>query len=215
MSDNEIKLAQMVSTRLCHDLAGPLGAVNNGVEFWRENDGIAMDSAIGLVESSAKEAVDRLLFYRQALGMVHEVGETQWEILEGYARALLIQRKANLQPLPSILEAGAILTNSAFCQSVLNLMLCVSDALIHGGEITLQWPDDDGLQPLKITGRGKQVKYDPVMAQILEQPSAELTNLVTSRNVHGYLAVFLAHRAGLALSVKAESDVIIIQGNRI
>lgn len=213
MITNEIKLAQMVATRLCHDLAGPLGAVNNGVEFWRESGSGAMDSAVGLVESSAKEAVDRLLFYRQALGMVHEVGETQWEILEGYAKELLIQRKANLQPLPNVSDASSILSNSSFCQAVLNLMLCVSDALIHGGEIFVQWPNEDFSRPLKLTGRGKQVKYDAIMAQILEQPSEDLNNLISSRNIHGYLASLLANHAGVSLKVTADSDMITIQGN--
>ena len=30
---HETKLAEMIATRLCHDLTGPIGAVNNGAEF--------------------------------------------------------------------------------------------------------------------------------------------------------------------------------------
>ena len=31
---NDVRLAEMIATRLCHDLTGPIGAVNNGAEFW-------------------------------------------------------------------------------------------------------------------------------------------------------------------------------------
>jgi histidine phosphotransferase ChpT len=32
----ELRMAEMLCTRLCHDLTGPIGAVNNGAEFLSE-----------------------------------------------------------------------------------------------------------------------------------------------------------------------------------
>ena len=41
----DLKVAQLLSSRICHDLAGPIGAVNTGLELMEEdpdNDGAAM-----------------------------------------------------------------------------------------------------------------------------------------------------------------------------
>lgn len=34
--NSQLRLAELLTTRLCHDLSGPIGAVNNGAEFLGE-----------------------------------------------------------------------------------------------------------------------------------------------------------------------------------
>ena len=72
---HDTKLAEMIATRLCHDLTGPIGAVNNGAEFLDEEGFDMQNEAVQLIVSSAHEAVNRLQFYRQAYGRVGEMGE--------------------------------------------------------------------------------------------------------------------------------------------
>src|ERR1700709_2008856 len=72
----ETKLAEMLCTRLCHDLTGPIGAVNNGAEFLDEEGFDMQNEAVQLILSSAHEAVNRLQFYRQAYGRVGHMGES-------------------------------------------------------------------------------------------------------------------------------------------
>jgi histidine phosphotransferase ChpT len=63
-------LAELLCARLCHDLAGAIGAVGTGVELLAdENDGqeFAAD-ALSLLATSAAAAVQRLKFLRMALG---------------------------------------------------------------------------------------------------------------------------------------------------
>ena len=71
----DTKLAEMLATRLCHDLTGPIGAVNNGAEFLDEEGFNMENEAVQLIVSSAHEAVNRLMFYRQAYGRVGDAGE--------------------------------------------------------------------------------------------------------------------------------------------
>ena len=73
--NHDTKLAEMIATRLCHDLTGPIGAVNNGAEFLDEEGFDMQNEAVQLILSSAHEAVNRLQFYRQAYGRVGEAGE--------------------------------------------------------------------------------------------------------------------------------------------
>ena len=62
----DIFLAQLLCSRLCHDLVGPAGAVNAGLEL--AEDGDLDGDALDLVTSSAAEVTRRLAFFRIAFG---------------------------------------------------------------------------------------------------------------------------------------------------
>jgi len=64
----DVRVAQLLCSRLCHDLVSPIGAVNAGLELLEEaadDDG----RALGLITTSAAEAARRLAFYRVAFGL--------------------------------------------------------------------------------------------------------------------------------------------------
>jgi histidine phosphotransferase ChpT len=65
--DPALVLAQGLCTRLCHDLAGPLGAVGSGVELLGDEGG-ADTQVVGLLSDSAENATARLRFLRAVLG---------------------------------------------------------------------------------------------------------------------------------------------------
>ena len=64
--DASIRIAQLLCSRLCHDLAGPAGAVNAGVEFLNDGGGEASEAA-GLALQAAHQMSRRLEFYRAAV----------------------------------------------------------------------------------------------------------------------------------------------------
>lgn len=69
MATDDLDLVALICSRLCHDLAGSIGAVNNGVELLAEETDMAMrEEAIGLIAQSASDAARRLSFFRLALG---------------------------------------------------------------------------------------------------------------------------------------------------
>ena len=72
---DELRMAELLCTRLCHDLTGPIGAVSNGAEFLSEEGFNMQGQAVELITSSAFSAVTRLQFYRMAYGKVRDHGE--------------------------------------------------------------------------------------------------------------------------------------------
>ena len=64
---NDLKAAQFLCSRICHDLIGPAGAVNTGMELLAEESGGA-DGALALVTDSASQVSRRLAFFRVAFG---------------------------------------------------------------------------------------------------------------------------------------------------
>ena len=59
-------LAALLSSKLCHDLISPVGAINNGLELLDE--GGADADAMNLIRNSARTASARLQFARIAYG---------------------------------------------------------------------------------------------------------------------------------------------------
>ncbi|MHA3977249.1 histidine phosphotransferase family protein [Halovulum sp. GXIMD14794] len=61
------ELSALVSTRICHDLISPIGAISNGVELLGETAGAASPE-LGLIGDSVNSAAARLRFFRLAFG---------------------------------------------------------------------------------------------------------------------------------------------------
>lgn len=67
MSQN-LKLAHLLCTRLCHDLAGPVGAISAGVELMGSDPSLIDAETISLLSGSADAAGRKLRFLRIAFG---------------------------------------------------------------------------------------------------------------------------------------------------
>src|ERR1700730_16725962 len=72
----DLRVLELLSARLCHELSGPIAAISNGVELLAEEDpGVGsslnpafLHDAVALVSESARRARCRLQFYRFAYG---------------------------------------------------------------------------------------------------------------------------------------------------
>ena len=56
----DMQVAELLASRLCHDLVGPIGAVNNGMELLEDEDLGMSEDAIQLSASSARQAANLL-----------------------------------------------------------------------------------------------------------------------------------------------------------
>lgn len=165
---SQINLAEMLCTRLCHDLTGPIGAVNNGAEFL-EDEGFDMQSdAMQLVLSSAAEAVHRLQFYRQAYGRTGEQGEVSLSQQKQLVDDFFSTTKIKMQwPQPD--AYGALPTVSLkFSRLILNLLIIVSGALIKGGTIALDYSEDEQNRSLSVKAVGDVIKLDENWLKVLK-----------------------------------------------
>jgi len=68
-------LAALISSKICHDLAGQIGAINNGLELLEEeSDEDTRYYALELIHNSAKAAWAQLDFNRLAFGVAASLG---------------------------------------------------------------------------------------------------------------------------------------------
>lgn len=69
MLDEKPNLAATISSRICHDLISPIGAISNGLELL-ELSGVQQSPEIRLISESAKNANARIKFLRLAFGNI-------------------------------------------------------------------------------------------------------------------------------------------------
>lgn len=135
-----LRLAELLSSRLCHDLVTPIGAINTGLELFQENAlDLSQDSKeiIGLIQHSSQVASSRLSFFRTAFGT--SGGRTSF----GEARILIenyfSRSKIELE-WKSPFQEDLILEN--WGRLLLNSVLWVSECAPKGGKIQVTLPDE-------------------------------------------------------------------------
>jgi len=76
MTLDDVDLSALISTRICHDLINPIGAINNGLELL-DAVGTAPGPELSLVNDSASAASAKLNVFRLAFGDVSTQAEVK------------------------------------------------------------------------------------------------------------------------------------------
>lgn len=206
---SEIKLAEMLCTRLCHDLTGPIGAVNNGAEFLAE-EGFDMHSeAMQLVTSSAHEAVNRLMYYRQAYGRVNDHGEASLSEKKTLVLAFFAPTKITIDWPDSHTDASGISVSQKMARLLLNLLVVQAGALIKGGSIAIRVKEDAQAREFSIIGTGEVVKLDTETMQILSQQSSE--EMLSPKTCQAFLTAKLAHELNAKIMLESSAQQFSMQ----
>lgn len=136
---NQLDLAGLLASRLCHDLVGPVGAINNGLEVLvDEPDAEMQRQAIQLLIHSAGEAARRLKFYRLAFGASggDAVARNLSEAREA-AAGLFEEGKITLDWQEAAAESAPIIGNTAI-KLLLNMIVVGAEALTRGGALAVR-----------------------------------------------------------------------------
>lgn len=179
-----IRAVELLCSRLCHDLVGPVGAINNGVELLDESGGDAGGGALDLIADSAESAAARLRLYRLALGAAGGAGG----VTPADARAALdawfrggatrLEWQAALSDPPAGLVKLALLT-----------ALLAEEALPRGGVVRID--GDDGGLVLTASGTGAALRPEMVAALAGGMAEADLTpRSVLSHTVPRFAAAY-------------------------
>ena len=149
-------LAQLLGSRLCHDLVSPLGAIGNGVELLEmspEFPGIGASPELMLIAESVAAARARIQLFRVAFGQVQgdqRVSRASLaQLLDGFSG----QGRLRVQ-----LEAEGDFARVEL-RMIMLAMMCLESALPWGGAVTVV--HDGGRW--RLVGQADRVKQDPAL----------------------------------------------------
>ena len=196
----DLRVAQLLCSRICHDLLSPAAGVNAGVEILAEG-GQAGKEAVGLIAKSADQVSRRLAFFRVAFGL----GSGAEEVLGGFAEARNLSRDlldgsnvtltwADHAAVPSLGNAPP-----AAPKLLLNMVLIGAGALLRGGTLAVNFAElPEGLGvALQANGKGARLRDDVLQALTRDVAFEELS----AHNVHARLARLLAESMGATLEL--------------
>lgn len=187
-----LRLAETLCARLCHDLAGPLGALIGVMEIAREEYPDSETVAVG--EQTAVDLGQRLKLLRAAWG--GDVEDLDVARLRGFVETLSSGRR--LQVDLSGLQEGAVFP-AQLGRLVLNLLLLAADSLPAGGIIVLSGAVATGLL---LTIAGPRAAWLAGFIECLvEGPSASDAAFSDARRIQAPLTALLARGSGYRLSV--------------
>ena len=209
MNDNELELAQLLCTRLCHDLAGPIGAVAAGVELIGGDPAAADGETLGLIGSSSAAASLKLKFIRAVLGATGGAFDME-SLLDGYLSATASadgQPKVRW-PAPTAFESFASSAGPRWRQAVLNLCLAALEMQPGCRELAVAVDESASLR-IEVKGQTMRstARRDDLEAALTGQAAAPG---LTAKTIQAFVAGRMIRAAGGAVEVDARDGTVAV-----
>lgn len=183
----DMRVMELLASKLCHDLVSPVSAINNGVELIEDIGGSVVDEAMKLIGDSGQTASRRLRLYRMAYGRAGTDENLAVRDVRQVAEHYLLGGKITLT-WPDGVPSEEVAIRRGFLKTVLNLIVLGEETLAYGGVISLR--PDGGACRLEIVGRNAHLSLQ--LQEALEGTGA--IEELTPRSIQAYVTGrFAAH----------------------
>lgn len=205
MSAFDLKLAEMLTSRLCHDLVNPIGAVANGVELLSEFCDTMQKDALDLISSSVDRAMKRVAFFRVAYGFAgHDEGQSVQEV-RGLAEGFLAGGKVTLD-WPAKPEDAAVGLRRGGLKLLLAVIVLAAELLPRGGRLSISVEPPGGARVMA-SGAGARIEFaaETMLTTLMGAREPELASL-EAKNVGAAYVGRLARAISAKLAVEPGPD---------
>ena len=191
-------LADLIGSRLCHDLSNPLGAIGNGVELL-EMTGAAKGPEMELIRDAVRDALARVRFFRLAFGHagrdhMTSAREARTALGDLYAATRVDAVWKPEDDLPRRQVKLAYL-----------MMLCAETALPMGGRVTLSM-EPGGRWSLE--ARSDRIAMDEDLWNVLRFGPAAAGRPLRPAEAQFMALYETVEKMGLTMNFVVEGDVL-------
>lgn len=163
-------LAELICTRVSHDIIGNIGAVSNAVELLEEGDLDFMDDIKSILKTSSTVLAARLKFFRMAFGL-NNINLEKVDVVETTIRDYL--KTIGNQNYPIGLELE--IKHPGFCRVAMVGAMILADTLIRGGVITITENENAELSIRSNPDAQQSADKIKMMKDILEGRTQEIS----------------------------------------
>lgn len=191
-----VSLSALMSSRLCHDLVNPVGALASGLEVLADPamDESMREAALDLIRSSAGKSVALLKYARLAYGAAGGIGaELPFDEAKNVLEGLFGWTKARLD-----WRIASVHAPKDEVKAVLVLGAAAADCVPRGGIVTIEGGQSS--YDIRVTGHRVIVQDDMVKAL-----GGELTDLKPKFTPH-YLSGMAARREGGSIETAQDAE---------
>ncbi|MBV8095739.1 MAG: hypothetical protein JOY71_27295 [Acetobacteraceae bacterium] len=189
--ENHLRLAELLCSRLCHDLSGPVSSLLGALELAQE-DGGSREEAFTIARESAVVLRRRLELLRLAWGQhVEALSIPKFRtLLAGLPRAHRLQVDlSGLDPRPEL--------SPELSRLLLNLLLLAAESLPGGGRVAIA---GSPARDIMIMIEGPRAAWPAGLVTAVIEPEAALQSISSPRAFPTAFLALLALRIGARLS---------------
>jgi histidine phosphotransferase ChpT len=199
---DQLDLAALLCSRVCHDLISPVGAIVNGLEVLDDNPKPEdRDFALDLIRKSARTASARLQFCRLAFGAAGSAGaQIDLGDAQTMARGHIEDAKTTIAwNLPRVL----LPKNRV--KLLLNILVIAQQTIPRGGTLTVDPIGEGETMAFRVTAAGLNARVPQNMADML----AGQSHAADAHAVQPYYTRLLAEACGLKVKLAAEGEAVV------
>jgi histidine phosphotransferase ChpT len=191
----DLRVLELLSSRLCHDLISPIGAVNNGLELLEDEESGMAEDALELSIKSARKASDLLQAFRMAVGAAGSQASVRLADARNLATGVLEGGKVRLDWST---DQDTTPSPTGMPKLILNLIMLAAECLPRGGTVSVAIASAAGRTEAQVTASGQGARLPPefLAAFAADADIAELN----AKTVLGYFAARLAEALGGGLT---------------
>src|ERR1700761_1515877 len=133
----DLRVLELLASKLAHDLVSPVSAINNGVELIEDIGGSVVDEAMKLIGDSAGHASRRLRLFRMAYGRAGSEENIPVRDIRAIAEQYLGGGKVTIS-WPEDQPAPALAAVRGCMKVMLNMVILSEEVLAYGGAISIR-----------------------------------------------------------------------------
>ena len=201
---SDLELAALISSKICHDVIGPVGAIYNGLEILDEdNDAEAKAYAMNVIRNVTEQASARLQFARFAFGAAGSAGAlidlgTAEQISRGFVGNA--KHKLVWTGISGYMSKDKV-------KLLLNLVASSITALPRGGEIVVSMAGSLENPSFLLTCKGQAARAPQHLVEFITGTSTAPLDAMT---IQAYYTWRLAGLAQMRLEILKDGDDILL-----
>lgn len=199
----DLELAALISSKICHDLIGPVGNINNGLEILDEEDDVqSRNYALDVIRNVTDTASARLQFARFAFGATDSAGaKIDLGTAEELSRGLIGNGKHRLAWRGL---KGQIAKDKA--KLLLNLVAVSPTAIPRGGDIVVEIAGTLAVPSFIVRCHGPSARPPQYLGDFVNGPAPQ----INAMTIQAYYTVRLAAASRMRLAiVRDDADVLL------
>jgi histidine phosphotransferase ChpT len=182
---SDIEFLELLSAKFCHDLAGPIGAISNGLDFLHSKDSLMREKSINLIQDSSDKSVATIKLFRILYGTVKSVGEANLSDIKTLLEEYFKTSKIKLDWPDDHLFVQGYSINNRVAKLIVAIVIGGTSLLVNTGVISVRLNKVDQGCQVNISITDKNIKES---AQYVQALSANIeAEMVNNKNINFYL----------------------------
>jgi histidine phosphotransferase ChpT len=199
----DLELAALISSKICHDVIGPVSAINNGLEILDEEEDVqSKNYALDVIRNVTETASARLQFARFAFGAAGSAGaQIDLGNAESLSRGLIGKGKHKL-----IWRGMQGAVSKDKVKLLLNLIAAAPTAIPRGGDIEVSIAGTLELPSFTVRCRGVGARPPQYLGDFVNGPPPQ----IDAMSIQAYYTLRLAASSRMRLTVaKDGADMVL------